>query len=174
MNWNDVGSWLKENAGTGTALIGSLLTGNVTGALAAGVSLVKSATGTDSPELALAELQGNPDAMIRLKELYFKEQDSIRKHIESMERIALESHKTTQQTIQNGDSQESKIRWVRPMQATASLIAGITYIFVADNPSEFAVGTLFALPFTYFGLREVGKGITAIKTKDNKKPNTIY
>ena len=29
MNWTDVGSWIKDNAGTGAALVGSLLTGNV-------------------------------------------------------------------------------------------------------------------------------------------------
>ena len=39
MNWSDVGSWLKDNAGTGAALVGSLLTGNVPGAVAAGVAL---------------------------------------------------------------------------------------------------------------------------------------
>ena len=53
MNWSDVGSWLKTNAGTGTALIGSLLTGNVHGAIAAGVSLVSSATGQSDPQKAL-------------------------------------------------------------------------------------------------------------------------
>lgn len=29
MEWRDVGDWLKSNAGTGAALVGSLLTGNI-------------------------------------------------------------------------------------------------------------------------------------------------
>ena len=37
MNWAEVGKWLKENAGIGATLVGSLLTGNVPGAVAAGV-----------------------------------------------------------------------------------------------------------------------------------------
>lgn len=34
-----VGDWIKNNAGSGTALVGSLLTGNATGEPAAGISL---------------------------------------------------------------------------------------------------------------------------------------
>jgi len=67
MNWKDVGGWLKDNAGSGTALVGSLLTGNVPGAVAAGVALVSSATGSTNPNDALAALQGDPTTMIRLK-----------------------------------------------------------------------------------------------------------
>jgi hypothetical protein len=61
MKWSKVGGWLKDNAGTGTALIGSLLTGNVPGAIAAGVSLVSGATGSNDPSEVLAQLQGNPE-----------------------------------------------------------------------------------------------------------------
>lgn len=39
-DWGKVGGWLKDNAGTGAALVGSLLTGNAPGAIAAGISLV--------------------------------------------------------------------------------------------------------------------------------------
>ena len=37
MNWSDVGDWIIGNAGNGFSLVGSLLTGNVAGAIAAGV-----------------------------------------------------------------------------------------------------------------------------------------
>ena len=39
MNGAEVGKWPKESAGTGATLVGSLLTGNVPGAVAAGVAL---------------------------------------------------------------------------------------------------------------------------------------
>jgi hypothetical protein len=54
MDWKDVGDWLQKNAGTGAALVGSLLVGNVPGAVAAGVSLVASASGHATPDAALA------------------------------------------------------------------------------------------------------------------------
>lgn len=46
MKWQDVGDWIKRNAGPGAALVGSLVTGNIPGAVAAGVSIVSGATGT--------------------------------------------------------------------------------------------------------------------------------
>ena len=39
MSWSKVGEWLKGNTGTGASLVGSLVTGNVPAAIAAGVSL---------------------------------------------------------------------------------------------------------------------------------------
>jgi hypothetical protein len=33
MSWSSVGEWLKTNTGSGLALVGSLLTGNVPGAI---------------------------------------------------------------------------------------------------------------------------------------------
>lgn len=79
MNWTDVGSWLKNNAGTGAALVGSLLTGNVPGAVAAGVALVGSATGTNDPAKALAALQGDPATVLKLRELAVQEEASSKK-----------------------------------------------------------------------------------------------
>lgn len=90
MEWKDVGNWLKSNAGSGAALVGSLLTGNVPGAIAAGMSMVASATGQTQPDQALAALQGDPEALIRLKEIAHKEEASIREHIAAMEKARLE------------------------------------------------------------------------------------
>lgn len=160
-SWGKVGDWLKNNAGSGTALVGSLLTGNVPGALAAGISLVSSATGTDDPTKALMELQGNPESVIRLKELYYKNEQAIRQHLENIKQMEYgdlqHEHEQTQMTIRNGDNQESKIRWVRPIQATASLVAAIVYAFAKEDPSFDVMGLLMALPYTYNGLRQIGK-----------------
>jgi len=171
MNWDSVGDWLKENGGKSAALVGSLLTGNAPGAIAAGMSLVASATGTDDPSKALETLKMDPRSLVELKRIAMEEEKSIRNHIAEMKRLELEDkqneHEQTQKTIRNGDEQESKIRWVRPIQASVSLLAGIVYVFYNDSPSDFVLMTLFALPSAYFGLREVGKGLTTWKQKLN-------
>jgi hypothetical protein len=161
MNWNDVGSWIKDNAGTGAALVGSLLTGNAPGAIAAGVALVSGATGTDDPALALSALQQDPATMIRLKELAVENDKDIRHHIETMTRLDLEdqqkSHHETQETIRGGDKSEKFIVWfTRPGQSWCSLVSGLFYSF-SDNPDIMILGALFTLPFTYAGLRQTSK-----------------
>jgi len=163
MSWDKVGEWLKGNAGTGAALVGSLLTGNVPGAVAAGVSLVSSATGNNDPIKALEQLQSNPETLLKLKELAFKEEDAIRKHLETMTRMDLEdqqkSHEETQKTIRSGDNAEDiVVKRTRPLQSWTSLFAAIVYVFVNDAPNTYILGALLTLPFTYAGLREVGKG----------------
>lgn len=167
MNWESVGGWIKENAGTGAALVGSLLTGNVPGAVAAGVSLVSGATGTDDPEKALDELKGNPDAMLKLKELYYQNEANVRAHIAEMKRLELEDaqaqHQTTQQTIQNSDnSQYAFVRNTRPGQSWVSLFAALAYVFVTDAPDVYILGALLTLPWAYAGLRQVGKGVNSM------------
>ncbi|WP_375581751.1 hypothetical protein ABWH88_02025 [Marinobacter adhaerens] len=167
MDWSSVGSWIKENAGTGASLVGSLLTGNVPGAVAAGVSLVSGATGTDDPDKAMQQLQGNPDALVKLKELAYRNEDSIRRHIEEMERLKLEDaqarHRTTQETIRAGDvAEDSFVRRTRPGQSWVSLFAALAYVFVNDQPDVMILGALLTLPWAYAGLRQVGKGVDSV------------
>lgn len=133
MNWSDVGSWLKENAGSGAALVGSLLTGNVPGAVAAGVALVGSATGTNDPAKALAALQTDPATVVKLKELSVQEEASIREHIRTMEEMRLKdeqaAHEQQQLTIRTGDTAEDEyVRRTRPMMARQSWYATMTYV----------------------------------------------
>lgn len=167
MEWADVGGWLEKNAGTGAALVGSLLVGNVPGAVAAGVSLVASATGHATPDAAMAALQGNPDALIKLKELANANDADIRAHIAKMTELDLQNkqaeladaqaeQKQTQDTIRSGDNAEDKfVKRTRPGQAWLSLAAGIVYAFLNHNPDIAVLGMLFTLPFTYAGLRTV-------------------
>lgn len=138
MNWTDVGSWLKNNAGAGAALVGSLLTGNVPGAVAAGVALVGSATGTTDPAKALAALQQDPATMIRLKELSVQEEASIREHIRAMEEMRLKdeqaAHTEQQQTIRGGDTANDEyVRHTRPMMARQSWYATMAYVIVFEG-----------------------------------------
>lgn len=157
MSWSKVGNWLKDNAGSGAALVGSLVTGNIPGAVAAGVSMVASATGTDNPNDALMELQTNPETLVKLKELYYENEKSVRLQIQEMKRLELEDaqkeHHETQETIRAGDvSKDGFIRAVRPTHATLSLCAGIWYAFTG-NPSVDILGVFMILPLSYSGLR---------------------
>ncbi len=84
MEWSEVGGWLKNNAGTGAALVGSLLTGNIPGAVAAGVALVIGATGEAMPDKVLHSLQTDPATVIRLRELAIQDDENIRAHIRAL------------------------------------------------------------------------------------------
>jgi hypothetical protein len=174
MNWQDVGNWLKGNAGTGAALVGSLLTGNVPGAVAAGMALVSSATGTTDAAAALQALQTDPATMIRLKELAMQDEASIREHVRAMAEMELldiqAAHSTTQATIQSGDNAEdSFVRRTRPGQSWLSLFAALAYVFTRDDPSMEIVTLLLTLPWAYAGLRQVGKGIESYTSMKSTK-----
>ena len=183
MSWGKVGEWLKENAGTGASLVGSLLTGNVPAAVAAGVSLVSSATGASSAEDALYQLQNNPDTVIKLKELALEENKSIRLHVEVMERLKLEDaqseHNQTQQTIRNGDNSiDEKIRMVRPTMAKQSWISTICYCLACfgihainghDIFSSYIAMMLSAPAWAYLGLRTGDKITAAIAAAKGSK-----
>jgi len=169
MDWQEVGDWIKDNAGSGAALVGSLITGNVPGAVAAGVAMVQSATGQTDAGSAMAALNSDPKTVAKLRELYYQEQDSVRKHIEQMERIKLDAFKAGQETIKAGDKAEDKfVRRTRPAQSWLSLSAAIAYVFTASNVDQYVLGALLALPLAYAGLRQVGKGIDSVA--EIKKP----
>lgn len=142
MNWSDVGKWLKENAGTGATLVGSLLTGNVPGAVAAGVALVGSATGTNDPAQALAALQSDPATVLKLKELAYKEEASIREHIRILTEAELKDkqaeHEQQQLTIRGGDNASDEyVRHTRPMMARQSWYATMIYIIGFEGCKAF-------------------------------------
>lgn len=163
MNWKDVGAWVQANAGTGAALVGSLITGNVPAAVAAGVAMVASATGTTDAGEALAQLQTDPATRVRLAELAQQNEQAIRAHIEAMTALemadAQAEHHETQETIRAGDRAEDRfVRWTRPGQSWLSLAAALFYGLDSTTPSAEILLILLALPLAYAGLRQVGKG----------------
>lgn len=184
--WAEVGEWVKRNAGTGAALVGSLLTGNVPGAVAAGVSLVSSATGTNDPGAALAALQGDPATVARLRELANENEAAVRSHIESMERLKLEDahneHSTTQATIQGGDvALDDYVRRTRPRMARQSWTATVAYclgclLFRAGSDgnvdifSVYIAGVLSAPAWAYLGLRTGDKIAGAWQARGASQP----
>lgn len=171
MNWSDVGSWLKDNAGSGAALVGSLITGNIPGAVAAGVAMVSSATGSNDPGAALTTLQSDPATVVRLRELAVQEEASIREHIRQMHELELKDKQAEQETtgkvVMSGDNAEDVVvRRTRPLQSWCSLLAAFGFVFGKGVNSEtdlYVLGLLLALPWAYAGLRQVGKGIDTIK-----------
>ena len=178
MSWSNVGEWLSQNATSGAALVGSLLTGNIPGAVAAGVSLVAGATGQTDPTKALISLQQDPATMIRLKELALKEEENIRSHIRSMAEMQFKddqaSHEATQRTIQSGDNAEDiVVRRTRPLQSWASLIASFAYVgynqVTVQEIDVFVLGALLTLPWAYAGLRQIGKGMDSLVEMRRKK-----
>jgi len=167
MDWKQVGTWLKDNAGAGASLVGSLLVGNIPGAVAAGVSLVSGATGEANPDKAMAVLQADPAAMLKLRELAVQNDAAIREHIRAMEELRLKDaqaeHHETQETIRAGDRAEDRlVRWTRPLQSWVSLVAALGYALASKAPSLELVALLLALPWAYAGLRQIGKGFDAV------------
>jgi len=172
MNWSDVGNWLKGNAGIGAALVGSLLTGNVPGAVAAGVALVGSATGTNDPAKALEALQSDPSTVLKLRELAVQEESSIREHIRAMEEIRLNdeqaAHQEQQLTIRGGDNAEDEyVRHTRPMMARQSWYATMIYVLIFeglksaklfDSGASFELSAVLLAPAAaYLGFRSLDK-----------------
>lgn len=167
MSWSKVGDFLKSNADKGASLIGSLLTGNVLGAVSAGASMVMSATGQETPELALEELKANPEAMVKLRELQYKNEADIRKHLEQMTLMSLQDkqkeHDTTSKVIVEGQlvAEKGFEKLSRPSMAWVSLLASIAYSFYAImNDKEVDILVLTILSGGYFawmGLRTIDK-----------------
>lgn len=173
MDWSTVGEWLKNNAGQGVSLVGSLLTGNLPGAVAAGVALVSGATGTTDPLKALQALQTDPATVVRLRELAVQDEASIREHIRLIHTAELAdaqaSQHETQETIRAGDRAEDRfVRWTRPGQSWASLLATFGYVFTDHSPDPMIIGLLLTLPWAYAGLRQVGKGIESFTNRPAK------
>jgi hypothetical protein len=171
MDWKDVGGWLKNNAGTGAALVGSLLTGNVPGAVAAGVALVTGATGEADPGKVLERLQTDPATVVRLRELASQDEASIREHIRAMAEMQFvdqqKAHEQQQQTIRTGDTAEDEyVRHTRPKMARQSwyVTAGYVVAFELGKHIDWTPGAslelaaLLAAPAAaYLGFRSLDK-----------------
>ena len=161
MSWGKVGSWLVDNVGSGASLVGALLTGGTSAAVAMGISMVADATGTNNPDKALEALKNNPEMVIRLEELKNERKAEVNRHIETMELARLKDaqaeHEVTGNVTMNGDNAEGGIKWVRPLQSSASLIAGMIYCANAETINFNILGLWLALPWGYAGLRQFGK-----------------
>ena len=177
MDWSTVGAWIKDNAGAGASLVGSLLTGNVPGAVAAGVALVSSATGTADAAKALQTLQNDPATVVRLRELAVQDDADIRGHIRAMHEMELTDaqaeHTETQTTIREGDNAEDPyVRQTRPLMARQSWYGTMSYVFAFEALKAFEHGSganwdlamiMIAPAAAYMGFRTWDKRNAALK-----------
>lgn len=175
MDWSKVGEWLKGNVGSGAALVGSLLTGNIPGAVAAGVAMVSSATGQTDPEKALESLQTDPATVIRLRELAIQDEASVREHIRAMEEMRLtdlqKAQEEQQKTIRTGDTAEDPyVRKTRPLMARQSWYATMAYVIIFEAAKAYSIGSganwdlamiLISPAAAYLGFRTWDKSIAA-------------
>jgi hypothetical protein len=160
--WKKVGEFLKDNKEEGLALVGSLLTGNVPGAISAGAGMLAQATGRADPDDILDSLQTDPETLVRLKEIAANRQAEIHRHFEEQERLKLEDaqkeHAETQTTIRAGDgSDDAFVRYTRPGQSWVSLFFAMVYTVKAEAPDVYVLMAFLTLPFAYAGLRQFGK-----------------
>lgn len=165
MSWEAVGKFLSNNAEAGVGLVGSLLTGNIVGAVSSGMAMVSQATGTTDSEKALHELTNNPETMIKLKQLQLDNEKEINRHIETIYLAELKDmqaeHKQTQETIMNGDNATGLIKWVRPLFCGLALCASIYHI---ETVSWEKLSILMSLPLSYCGLRTLDKRGVGLKS----------
>lgn len=162
MSWSKVGDWIKDNAGNGAALVGALLTGGSSAAIAMGVSMVADATGTNNPDDALERLQNNPELVIALERIKNERKADVNRHIEAMEKARLDDrkaeHETTASVIVEG--QKVADHWVeksvRPLMAIASMI--FSGLYVQSGQADAALLVIVISPcFAWMGLRTLDK-----------------
>lgn len=179
MSWSKVGGWLKDNAGNGAALVGALLTGGASSAIAMGISMVSGVTGTNDPQKALAALQADPKLIVELERVKNERQHEVNRHIESMALAELEDkqkeHDTTARVIVEG--QKVADGWFeknsRPAMAWASIIFTFWYLgysLVNDAMvSEFGLIAASGGYFAWMGLRSLDKKTAKSINKDMRK-----
>lgn len=149
--------WLKKLAGYAPDIVGAIASGGATLPTTALRIVSKELLGyeTDNKEIVeRAVLEASPEQMVEMTKANNQFKVEMRQ-LELEDKQA--EHKTTQETIRNGDNSDSAIvKLTRPMHATLSLGAAIAYAF-SETPSMEILAMLLALPFTYSGLRQFGK-----------------
>lgn len=163
-------NWIKKVAGYAPDIALAISTGGISaiptlamrvlgkellGTETATEQQVEEAVKNATPEQMIALTKANNEFKVQMKSLEVQE-----KKDEQID--AQTEHSTTQETIRNGDNSDSKlVRFTRPLQSWASLIAAFSYVFTSDAIDVYVLGSLLTLPFTYAGLRQAGKWKTA-------------
>lgn len=163
--------WIKKLAGYAPDIATAIATGGTslaaTGLRILGKELLGDETATEQQVAAAVQnaTQAELNELQRINNEFKVQMATIETQDKQNE------HQTTQETIRNGDNSDSKVvRWTRPGQSWVSLAAAIYYALATDAPSVEVLLALLALPWTYAGLRQVGKwSTTAALAKVAKK-----
>lgn len=152
-------SWLKKIAGYAPDIALAISTGG-TSAIATTAFRIAANVLTGDEDAPLASIKqaaekATPEQLIALE----RENNSFKVQMKTLEVGDLQAeHSVTQATIKNGDNSDSMVvRCTRPFHATVSLGAAIYYALTVPTPDFMILSALLALPFTYSGLRQIGK-----------------
>jgi hypothetical protein len=124
-----------------------------------------------------------PESMVELEKIKveLEKQKTRRQELELSDKQA--EHHETQETIRNGDNaNDDYVRHTRPMQARQSFWFGTIYVFAmtaaklagfGDGPDMYVALTLYALAFSYHGLRTLDGFAPYSKSSGDKVAGVI-
>lgn len=154
MEWKDVGNTIGKVA----PMLGALLAPVTGGASVAIGALVSSALGVENtPEAVSKAISENPDALIKLKELEFKENDNLRQQVLELAKLENKKYDKAHETYQTKNEMADNIASQiinRNLPIIAILVimnVGLVYymqdhaslIAIASNIIGVAIGNLF-------------------------------
>ena len=155
MNWKDIG----KTIGSVAPMLGTLLAPVTGGASVAIGSLVSSVLGVENtPEAVAKEIKENPEALLKLKELEYKENESLRKQVLELARLEGAKYDKAHETYQNKSEMADGIAKQiidRNLPIIAILVVvnvllvyfmkdEATLIAIASNIIGITIGNLFA------------------------------
>ena len=155
MTWNDIGKTIGKVA----PMLGTLLAPATGGASVAVGALISSVLGVENePEAIERALRTDPDAFVKIKELEYKEQDSLRAQVLALAKLESEKYNKAHETYQTKNDMADKIALQvinRNLPIIAILVilnVGIVHLFkenatliaIASNVIGISIGNLFA------------------------------
>ena len=155
MSWEKIGKTIGQVA----PMLGTLLAPATGGASLAIGAMVASVLGVENtPEAIDLHLQQNPDALLKLKELEYKEQDSLRTQVLALAKLEADKYSKAHDTYQVKNDMADKVALqiiARNLPLIGLLvIANIfivwefkdnaTLIAIASNIIGISIGNLFA------------------------------
>lgn len=155
MTWDDIGKTIGKVA----PMLGTLLAPVTGGASVAVGALLASALGVENePEAIATALKNDPDAFIKIKELEFKEADSLRAQVLALAKLEQDKYNKAHETYQTKHDMADKIALQiinRNLPIIAVLVimnVGIVHLFkdnatliaIASNVIGISIGNLFA------------------------------
>jgi hypothetical protein len=106
MSWENIGKTIGQVA----PMLGTLLAPATGGASLAIGAMVSSVLGVENtPEAIELELKRNPDAMLKLKELEYKEQDSLRTQVLALAKLEADKYNKAHDTYQTKNEMADNI-----------------------------------------------------------------
>jgi len=183
MKWEDISSTIGKVA----PMLGTLLAPATGGASLAIGALVSSALGVDNtPEAVEAEIKRNPEALLKIKELEQKENESLRKQVLNLAKLDqekyLKAHDTYQAEHEMADTIAKRIIEKNLPYIAILVMLNLVLIYymktevallaIASNIIGITIGNLFAerqaIVNFFFGSSSSSKEKTKMLTKQLK------